>query len=459
MAFLRAFALVLVFVACGCADKTTVKTSDVIQVEEFRKSRSIAVTKVVFKVPRGTVVGQLRSGLTCFPQRAHTWGAGRRETSTQEYHAVINDELRNAGYTVKGDPTELFGHDESSAELAIGAVLRNVSFDSCHPRGAFLMIDTSRGKASATVNVEWHIYSYLEHKVVLRASTTGEATKEYSGGHADDVIFLAFGSAAQELLARKDFHELLMKGQPAGPEPSPEDQTDEGVMFGAKIGASAQPAPQSESPEPPAQQSAAPVQQSATPATQLTVPLKNGETRKLDQVKDSVVVLQMGGHGSGVLVGDQGLILTNAHVTSGLPRMRVLFTDGTKAQARVLAEHKNQDIAVLQLDAPRGMGLPIRLEDVSTGTEVFAVGAPRGTEMIGTVTRGIVSGYRFRKSDHTRWLQSDVAVNKGNSGGALVDGQGRLVGLTSFMYRSDSVGLNFFVPIAEGLRVLNIQTK
>jgi S1-C subfamily serine protease len=164
------------------------------------------------------------------------------------------------------------------------------------------------------------------------------------------------------------------------------------------------------------------------------------------------------GVGSGVVIIDNGTILTNLHVVNGAKKIRVTFFDGSESEAVVLNTQPENDLAVL-----RARTIPDDLEaatmrstaDLSSGDEVIAVGYPFG---IGpSVSSGIVSGLKrqFRSPDGqqmlTNLIQFDAAANPGNSGGPLVTMDGEVVGIVTAILNPNRqrvfIGIGFAVPI------------
>jgi serine protease Do len=156
------------------------------------------------------------------------------------------------------------------------------------------------------------------------------------------------------------------------------------------------------------------------------------------------------GEGSGFIVSADGVILTNAHVVDGADRVTVKLTDRREFEARVLGADEKSDVAVLKIDAT---GLPaVRIGEPSSlevGEWVVAIGAPFGFE--NSVTAGIVSakGRTLPDDGYVPFIQSDVAVNPGNSGGPLFNLRGEVVGINSQIYsRSGGYqGVSFAIPI------------
>ncbi len=160
---------------------------------------------------------------------------------------------------------------------------------------------------------------------------------------------------------------------------------------------------------------------------------------------------QQTGLGSGVIVAPEGYLLTNHHVIDGATDIQVQLPDGREASARLVGSDAETDIAVLKIDLP---DLPVMtLGDVralQVGDAVLAIGNPFGVGQ--TVTAGIVSALDRQTPDSSplqNFVQTDAAINPGNSGGALVDIEGRLVGINTaiFTRSGGSNGIGFAVPV------------
>jgi len=156
--------------------------------------------------------------------------------------------------------------------------------------------------------------------------------------------------------------------------------------------------------------------------------------------------------GSGVIVDPDGLIVTNHHVIQEAQEITVVLSDRREFEARVLRSDERTDLAVLKVD-PKGERLPtLPIGDsdaLQVGDLVLAIGNPFGVGQ--TVTSGIVSGLArtaIGVSDYRSFIQTDAAINPGNSGGALVDVDGKLVGINTAIYSRSggSVGLGFAIP-------------
>ena len=167
------------------------------------------------------------------------------------------------------------------------------------------------------------------------------------------------------------------------------------------------------------------------------------------------------GMGSGVIVTADGYILTNNHVVEGADELKVSLSDDREFIAKVIGTDPKTDVAVIKIEADK---LPTVVladsEKLRVGDIVFAVGNPLGVGQ--TVTMGIVSAKGRNKvgildGGYEDFIQTDAAINMGNSGGALVDAKGRLVGINSAILSPSrgNIGIGFAVPVNLAASIMN----
>ena len=201
--------------------------------------------------------------------------------------------------------------------------------------------------------------------------------------------------------------------------------------------------------------------------------LSSDETNNIEiykAAKDSVVyitsivyqrdfffgVQEMKGLGSGFLINSEGQILTNFHVVSGSSDVEVTMPpDQSRYKARVLMRDQAHDLALIQIDPKKKLSAFLRLGDsdaLQVGQKVLAIGNPFG--LAGTLTTGIVSSLHRKiqsedRGDLEDMIQTDAAINSGNSGGPLLDSQGNVIGINTAIYgpNGGSVGIGFAMPI------------
>jgi len=160
------------------------------------------------------------------------------------------------------------------------------------------------------------------------------------------------------------------------------------------------------------------------------------------------------GVGSGFILSSDGYVMTNAHVVDGADEVIVTLTDKREFKARIVGFDKRTDVALVKIEAS---GLPsVKIGDVGrlrVGEWVLAIGSPFGLE--NTVTAGIVSAKQRDTGDYLPFIQTDVAVNPGNSGGPLINMRGEVVGINSQIYSRSGgfMGISFAIPIDEAMRV------
>lgn len=168
--------------------------------------------------------------------------------------------------------------------------------------------------------------------------------------------------------------------------------------------------------------------------------------------------------GSGVIVSKEGLIMTNHHVIEGADLIEVALGDGRKTKATLVGSDPDTDVAILKIDL-KDLPEPIVLADINSvrvGDVVLAIGNPFGVGQ--TVTSGIVSALgrdHLGINTFENFIQTDAAINPGNSGGALVDTQGRLIGINTAIFSKSggSMGIGFAIPVNLAKQVMESIVK
>ncbi len=171
--------------------------------------------------------------------------------------------------------------------------------------------------------------------------------------------------------------------------------------------------------------------------------------------------------GSGVLVSGDGYILTNHHVASGAKEIQIVLWDGRVTPAKLVGSDPDTDLAVLKIDGSNLPAMPLETSaPPRVGDVALAIGNPFGLGQ--TVTQGIVSGVgrnqfvlngmegAAQPSAMVDFIQTDAAINSGNSGGALIDAYGNLIGINTFIFgrmSMDAEGIGFAIPARTALEV------
>lgn len=203
--------------------------------------------------------------------------------------------------------------------------------------------------------------------------------------------------------------------------------------------------------------------------------VSRADMEPIENAKRSTVVVEVvtktgGGTGTGVILNTNGYIATNHHVIEGATAIRVTFLDGTQASAELIGSSEMDDLAVIRVDSAEAAAqlYPATFvestDDNYVGQTVYAIGTPGGAEFAFTTTKGIISyvnrEVRQYNEDGTmakklRTIQTDAKVNPGNSGGPLVDTDGRVVGIVSMKLSGGYEGIGFAIPADGALEILN----
>lgn len=275
--------------------------------------------------------------------------------------------------------------------------------------------DFSEANSEGTISVEWQVFDTIDRKVILKMTTEGSAKTTEQSTAIAAALGMAYENALLKLLASDEFRKLVMAGNSSA------------IPVTADLG-----------------------------AYQYSVASQN-DRRSMGKVQESVVTILVGiKHGSGFVVSNNGLIITNQHVVGNSEKVYVTAFDGTKYEGRVVARDARRDVAAVVVNNLSLPFLKMRLSAVNIGEDVYAVGSPTDVSLFGTVTKGVISSNRTM--DNQSWIQSDATINPGNSGGPLVDAKGNVVGIST-LARNDAKGIFFFVPIADAFIKLNISGK
>jgi S1-C subfamily serine protease len=383
--------------------------------------RNFAFTHLVVKLPADQVYETYRLGSLCLGNYTKTWPGGQAEQRNAQVIAAVKEEMRDAGFKVDGDSDNIFEKDTGpTSETELGAIIDDASFNYClRTRFGGYGANSTSITGSATMSVEWQVYDKLQKTIIAKVRTDGtyEVHAPVAGG--TNVLFMgAFRDNLKKLGASGAFRTALA--------------TPEGHDLTA-----------------------------ASPTKQPAIPLPGALAATSRPVGDAVgaVLLIFAGQseGSGFLASTDGLVLTDRHVVGEAKYVKVRWSDGIEGLGEVVRSDKVRDVALVKTD-PRGRKpLALRRDPLQPGDTVYAIGAPMGDKFQSTVTRGVVSAYRT--FDGLSYIQSDVNVNHGSSGGPLLDDRGEAVGLTEsgIQPAGAPAGINLFTPVRDALEFLSAE--
>jgi len=290
---------------CTAPPVKKVNISTPISLSSKSETRSVAIKKVVAKIPRGKMIGQVTGGALCVVQPGGeiTWGSSNRVNfTTEELIDIFVEELESAGWPVVGTTEDLFsGYDLSAAEILLAAQISDANTNICYPLSGFG--NWSSAKGEMYIKVEWQVYSPRTKEVIGTLQTEGSSVVGSSSSISGDLLANSFSVATRNLLAQQDFHDLVKKVDEIKPK--------EGV-------------------------------------NRIIIRNKNLSLGSLEDAKKSVVSIRTAtGHGSGVAIGDGGMVLTNAHVVGSANKVTIITSDGVSFPAEVIRSSKERDIALI----------------------------------------------------------------------------------------------------------------
>ncbi|MGI4875671.1 MAG: S1C family serine protease [Janthinobacterium lividum] len=316
----------------------------------------------------------------------------------------VNSALKDLGYNVPSAEGKSVFSVASNSRYTLQGEMRDVKYDinATNKYESYAHYETH-----CVVEVTWKLVNQ-SRQTIAEQKTSGSSIKFEKGGSA--AFEDAFENALYAFLDNKDVVAALSK--PAAKAGSAEDKP--AAISLHRLG--------------------------------LTKPAA-GDGNGVSAAAKAVVIIETSdGHGSGCLVSSDGYIVTNAHVVGDENEVKVTMADGVTAKGKVVRVNSEMDLALVKVEAD---GLPAfalpAAAMAEVGTDVFAIGAPADKELSQSVTKGIISGRR--KVEGRSFLQTDVSINGGNSGGALVARSGQLVGIVNAKLVGRGVeGIGFAIP-------------
>jgi len=413
--------LLLGLILSGCAaTPSVIKPVEFKEVENLKKPEStkpIQFTKIVVKLKRGEHIGAMEGGLLCIPMGDLNWKGGKVNVDSDEFTEAFKEELEKYDFKTVGDTNALFEDPTSwKSEILVAGLIKELKANICYPNSGFG--NFSKAKGEAFIKVDWQIYSKLDRTVVHSVSTEGSfKNTNASAGGDNEALLNAFAQATRNLLADAKFRQIVSKGGETVNE-SLHVSTDSIVVSNKKSKA------------------------------------MGSDPKKWAGAVSTVFAGK--GHGSGFIISDD-LIITNNHVVGSSNSVTVKLDSGIEVVGKVVATNAPRDVALIKLDVALPTHFNIRRDLPTIGEEVYALGSPLDESLKSTLSKGIVSA--FREENKMNYIQSDVNVVPGNSGGPLIDKTGNVVGITVsgiFINRAPQ-GINFFIPINDAVDALNLK--
>lgn len=361
-------------------------------------------------------VGTLQKGWLCAPSGKIFWKSSVFRLASAHWAGVFRKELKNAHYPVPESQDSIFdepqGKQKSDDALQVGVLVKEVK--------ASLCLNSDNTEGGVYMKLFWQVFSPASQKVIFETTTEGSYQPQAAEKVMAPAFFeKAFAVAARNLFADPGFSRAVADG-------SGSVAKAEGLEL---------------------------------------LKLKRAQlsheslTKNITAIRSAVAtVLSDTGSGTGFFVSKDGYLLTNYHVVKPARFVKVRLATGRDLVGEVVRFDKTRDVALVKTESIDIQPVSLRVDEPNVGDEVYAIGSPLGDKFNTTLTHGVLSGYRTLAEN--RYLQSDVAILPGNSGGPLLDDKGNVVGITAMGLGAKGVaGMNFFIPIGDALAKLSIAPK
>jgi serine protease Do len=377
----------------------------------------IGVARIRSGVLPGVVIGGRYDGILKILQERYT-AAGRLDDRLEAAsRQIVEDELLQAGYDItRSQSDEVFEEqlieEAETARFLIGGRITQVSLNSY----SSWFGDSTHDRRT----IRWEVFDRNTGRIIYREQTPGEAVA--TGIDNVSATYEAIRASFRELLSEPDFAEALQRATEVTSNPT------------------------------------APIANYEIHALASANQPLSAEQIARNSIPSIVWIHAPTGRGSGFFIDNSGLVVTNRHVVGDAFSVKVHLYDGSIHTGRVVKRDAS-DVALVKLEGEKTNvpGLPVcYTHAVQVGEDVIAIGNPLA--LSNTVTKGIISG--IRSLGNRNLIQTDVAVNPGNSGGPLLNQQGVVVGIVTEKMTSRGVeGLGFALPIGESLQRLNVSVK
>lgn len=374
----------------------------------------VEIARIRSAVLPGVVLGGRHDGMLNLVQERYTASGDIDARLENAARSLIEDELLQAGYpvaaTVSRSPFEdLLVENPEPSRFLIGGTITQVKLNSY----SSLLGEKTQDERT----IRWELFDRTAGKVIYRQTITGRAEAE--GVDNPAATYEAIRNSFKGLMTQAEFAHFLAQPTIA----TVPVKTQSGYEIAAVSG-------------------------SETPLS--TEQIVSRAVPSIVQIRTAE------GRGTGFVVDASGLILTNHHVVGAAYTVNADLYDGSTHKAQVVKRDAGLDVALLRLESDEAalVSLPVCPVAVKVGESVVAIGNPLA--LSNSVTQGVVSGIRTRKSHGL--IQTDAAVNPGNSGGPLLNRYGAVIGIVTEKIASRGIeGLGFALPIAESLDRLNVK--
>tara|TARA_X000000950_G_C13836860_1_gene628554 strand:+ start:266 stop:1495 length:1230 start_codon:yes stop_codon:yes gene_type:complete len=353
-----------------------------------------------------------------------TYSGGKKYLGdwSTELGDIFYEELTRLGYNIAGDPKDLFNANASvsSAEYLIAGRVTKMTGNFCSEHDFWYALPTNKYSGEMSVTVEWSVFNTLTKNIVLNETITGYYKLEKPEKEGITTVFEnAFAISSENFAKSNKLRNLAV---------------------GKKIVVASDNNSKKE------------------------IKITQGKSQKefnINNLRSNIVTIRIGqGHGSGFFIGNNGYLLTNAHVVGDSKSVQIITSSGMEIEGQVIRKSKSRDVSLIKVPLKITNSLYLKFEIPDIASDVYAAGTPIDEALKTTVTKGIISNIRVDNASGLKFIQADASISPGNSGGPLFDKFGNVIGISVAKYNTNSAeGLGLFIPLQDAFSSIKLSIE
>ena len=434
------FSLLVFLIFSGCYNttqpmktiNTTMPKENFVNISKKESKSTFALAKLITDIDRGETI-------FTFPAKATTKGylcnytiqdgditysGGKKYLGdwSTELGDIFYEELTRLGYNIAGDPKDLFNANASvsSAEYLIAGRVTKMTGNFCSEHDFWYALPTNKYSGEMSVTVEWSVFNTLTKNIVLNETITGYYKLEKPEKEGITTVFENAFAISSENFAKS----IKLRN----------------LAVGKKIVATNDNNSKKE------------------------IKISQGKAQKefnINNLRSNIVTIRIGqGHGSGFFVGNNGYLLTNAHVVGDSKSVQIITSSGMEIEGQVIRKSKSRDVSLIKVPLKITNSLYLKFEIPDIASDVYAAGTPIDEALKTTVTKGIISNIRVDNASGLKFIQADASISPGNSGGPLFDKFGNVIGISVAKYNTNSAeGLGLFIPLQDAFSSIKLSIE
>tara|TARA_B100000886_G_C20398720_1_gene481611 strand:+ start:237 stop:1562 length:1326 start_codon:yes stop_codon:yes gene_type:complete len=434
------FSLLVFLIFSGCYNttqpmktiNTTMPKGKFVKISKKESKSTFALAKLITDIDRGETIFTFPAkattkGLLCnasIKDGDVTYSGGKKYLGdwSTELGDIFYEELTRLGYNIAGDPKDLFNANASvsSAEYLIAGRVIKMTGNFCSDHDFWYGLPTNKYSGEMSVTVEWSVLNTLTKNIVLNETITGYYKLEKPEKEGITTVFEnAFAISSENFAKSVKLRNLAV---------------------GKKIVATNDNNSKKE------------------------IKITQGKSQKefnIDNLRSNIVTIRIGqGHGSGFFVGNNGYLLTNAHVVGDSKSVQIITSSGMEIEGQVIRKSKSRDVSLIKVPLKITNSLNLKFEIPDIASDVYAAGTPIDEALKTTVTKGIISNIRVDNASGLKFIQADASISPGNSGGPLFDKFGNVIGISVAKYNANSAeGLGLFIPLQDAFSSIKLSIE